>query len=565
MGKINKKVLVFLLLIALTLVGCDKTEEVVRKTMDNESKSVQLEKGGEINIPLTSIGTLNPIINQNESYYFFSKMVYESLFEINDEFNVEGLLVEDWKIEEAGRTINLKLRDDVYWHDGEKLTAEDVIWTIEVIKNAGSNSIHGDLWENGLGSYVPINIKRIIEATGEGRNLTISFDKAFSNNLEVLTFPVIPKHKFEDVKQALAKNNYPVVGTGPFKFESYEDKKEVALVANEKYRTGRPVLDGVRGKIFKTEDEIKTAFETGQVSMLVAKGSDWEKYTQSDSVTLLEYPSSKYEFLAFNFNKEIFQGERGLGLRRAIGHAVDKKSIMENGYLGHGEITDSPIHPNSWLYSSSVDNPKYDLGKAKKELKNAGWVDKDGEGFLVKEDGSRLSLVLLTNQLNPMRDVTSNIIKQNLENIGIEVRVEPKHEGKMKRTKEIVQQEWLEVSDRLAKGDFDIVISGWEMSPIQDLGFMFHSEEIGRNNFVKYKNEDLDRLLEKAFLDGYSREIKKENYRDVQDKIAEDVPYISLCYRNFVLLMNKNLVGEMKPQFFNPYRGIENISLKKNK
>ena len=78
------------------------------------------------------------------------------------------------------------------------------------------------------------------------------------------------------------------------------------------------------------------------------------------------------------------------------------------------------------------------------------------------------------------------------------------------------------------------------------------------------ENREKNKQIKKADS-SLNREIKKENYRDVQDKIAEDVPYISLCYRNFVLLMNKNLVGEMKPQFFNPYRGIENISLKKNK
>lgn len=563
MKRINKKILVLMLLVVIIMIGCEKTEEVVRSTMDGE-KSVQAEEGGELNLPLTSLGTLNPITNQNESYYFFSKLIYESLFEINDEFDVEGQLVEEWSIKDEGRTIDLKLKDDVYWHDGEKFTAEDVIWTINVIKNAGKGTIHGDLWETGLGSYVPINIKRIIEATGSGSDLSISFDKSFSNNLEILTFPIIPKHKWTGINQALSNENYPVVGTGPFKFESYQDKKEVRLVANEKYRDGKPNLDKIKGLIYKDEEEIRTAFETGQVSMLVAKGSDWEKYNQSDSINLLEYTSPKYEFIGFNFDKAIFQGEEGLKFRKAIGHAIDKESIMKNAYLDHGKVTDSPVHPDSWLYNSSVDNPKYDLGKAKGELKAGGWTEKDNEGFLIGEDGNRISLVLLTNQLNPMRDVSANIIKQNLENIGIEVKLEPKHDNGLNRTSEKIQEEWIEVSNRLERGEFDLAIAGWEMSPIQDLGFMFHSGEIKQNNFIRYKNEELDSLLEKTFIDGISRENKKENYRQIQEMIAEDLPYISLGYRDFILMMNKNLIGEMKPQFFNPYRGIENISLKAN-
>ena len=88
-------------------------------------KTYLAECGGQLILPLSPVETLNPLISENKSYHHFSKLIFEGLFELDNELNIENLLAKDYTMDEDGK-ISIQLRDDVYWHDGERFTAEDV-------------------------------------------------------------------------------------------------------------------------------------------------------------------------------------------------------------------------------------------------------------------------------------------------------------------------------------------------------------------------------------------------------------------------------------------------------
>ncbi|HEY8362719.1 MAG TPA: peptide ABC transporter substrate-binding protein [Tissierellaceae bacterium] len=571
----NKRfLLVFIALMILT-TGCQAQKEISNKDKENEKVNEVVEylpsEGGNVIIPLTNFDTLNPLMTENSSYYFFSKLIFEGLFDFDKNLNIVPQLAEEYSIDGDGRIIIINLKDNVYWHDGEKFTAYDVEFTINTIKYANADSTYRKIFSKSIGSFSPSDIRRIMDVSViDDYNIQITFDRAFSNNLEVLTFPIIPKHEFtkgkptnQDYRKALEIENYTPIGTGPFKFQSYEKTKEIILSSNENYRDGKPYISNIIGMVLDSEEDILTAFETGQIHMATTITVDWDKYESNSRINAYEFVSGNYEFLGFNFEKEIFSGDMGRSLRKAIAYGIDRQAIIQNLYLGHATQVDVPIHPDSWLLSDKANTYGYNLEFAKRELSKLGWQDVDNDGILEDENGNDITLNLLTNTYNLMRLNTAELIKEDLAKLGIAVNIIPEVAKKDDITEEDIENQWQEINDYLLKGDYDMVLLGWQLSVIPDLSFAFHSSQIQYNtNFIKYSNETMDNLLEKAFLDG-NRDNKVENYDELQSFIIEDLPYVSLFFKNKALLIDSKIIGEFDPTFFNPYRGIEKAYIPK--
>lgn len=572
----KKKIVYFLVLALLlgTMSGCGLDKNKVDNDENTEDVVDEIdytpEIGGEITLPLTTFNTLNPLMTENSSYYYFSKLIFEGLFEFDENLNTSNQLAEKYEIKDSGRTIDIKLKDDIYWHDGEKLTSQDVAFTVNTIKYANANNVYKEMFEQSIGSFSPSDIRRIVEVNViDDTNLVINFDRQFSNNLEVLTFPIIPSHVFNtgggnSYVKALQIEDYKPIGTGPFKFEKYDKMKQIELVANEDFRGSRPYIDKIVGKVFDSQEDILQAFETREVNMATTIGVDWDKYTQEDTIRSVEFISSNYEFLGFNFNKDIFSDETGIDIRRAITYAIDRQGIIEKVYLGHGTQIDVPIHPNSWLLSEEANQYGYNLDMAKEELEKLNLKDSNKDGIL-EIDGKNISLTLLTNTFNPLRLKTAKLIKEDLKKIGIQVEIypEPIEEGK-EASKEDIEKQWTEINEEIADGNYDMVLIGWKLSVIPDLSFAFHSSQIkSGTNFINYSNEAMDNTLEKAFLSGI-RESKKESYSELQKLIVEEIPYSSLLFKNKSLLLDSKIMGDLEPSFFNPYKGIENVYIPKD-
>ncbi len=568
--KYRKYLCLFLMiLLTVTAAGCVQDELNTGNTDVTEVAEDSVEynpvEGGQVVIPLTNFNTLNPLMTENSSYYFLSKLIYEGLFEFDNDLNIINQLAESYNIKDDGRTIEIKLKNNIFWHDGEKLKPEDVVFTVNTIKYASADSTYRQMFSSAMGLTNLSDIRRIIDVAITGNNdIVITFDRSFSNNLEILTFPIIPKHVFasgksgnNDYIKALEINDYKPIGTGPFKFEVYENMKEIKLSANENYRDGRPYIDEILGRVLESEEDILTAFETGQINMAITVGVDWDKYSQNSRIKTLEFVSSNYEFLGFNFRKELFSGEKGEGLRRAIAYGIDRQSIIHKLYLGHGTQVDVPIHPDSWLLSEKANTFGYNLDLAKEELKKLGYKDTNNDGILEDENGENISLKILTNSYNLMRLRTAEMIKDDLKKLGIDVNIYPENNKGEDIAVEDIQLQWDGVNQLLGTDDYDIALLGWQLSVIPDLSFAFHSSQIPYNtNFINYSNENMDRLLENVFLKS-SRDEKVKAYDELQSFMVKDLPYVSLFFKNKALLVDSKIVGELSPAFFNPYKGIE--------
>lgn len=548
------------------ITGCEGNIEETKESFEaNESDVYEYdpEYGGEIVLPITNTNSLNPLIVSNKSYYYFSKLIFESLFEYDENFNIVNQLVESYSFKD-NNTISIKLKDNVLWHDGEKLTAYDVAFTINTIKYSNEDSTYKKLWKSYIGNFNGADINNIMRPIViDELNLDIVFGFSFSHQLDVLTFPIIPRHVFVDnientksYEKALAVENYVPIGTGPYKFVNYEKYKKIQLESNKSYRNGRPYIDTITGMILEDEELALVSFETGQIDLAFSVGVDWEKFDQNSQINIIEYVSQGYEFLGFNFSNEVFS-KYGQGLRRAIAYGIDRQAIIENVYLGHATQIDVPIHPNSWILSEESNIYGYNIDMAKKELQNMGWKDIDLDGYYEDEEGNDVILTLTTNSFNDLRLKTAENIVENLKKVGIQVVKTYTEKIPDNLTEEMKENQWIELNEALEKGDFDMVLLGWNLSPVPELSFAFHSSQIESNsNFIRYSNEEMDSALLEAYI-ASNVEKKFEAYQDVQRLFLEELPYISLFFRNEALLLDSKIKGNIDPTFYDLYRNIE--------
>lgn len=235
--KYKRTTVVVLFLILILLTSCNIVENISQTedaSLDEsfDSSEFEPEYGGHIILPITKINSLNPLTVNNESYFYFSKLIFESLFDFDKNFNVIKELAEDYTFK-SDNVVSIRLKDNVYWHDGEKLRAEDVAFTINTIKYANNETAYKKMWKEFAGDYSYSNLNRIVDAKViDDLTIEIWFDNGVGNKLEILTFPIIPRHKFVDgaenvqaYQKALNEENYIPVGTGPYKFVSFQKSK----------------------------------------------------------------------------------------------------------------------------------------------------------------------------------------------------------------------------------------------------------------------------------------------------------------------------------------------------
>jgi peptide/nickel transport system substrate-binding protein len=395
------------------------TPQVVEKEV---TKVVEVEKvvtptpaaaGGEIIFGVTSdFATTIPTLSRDSTSASAQYLMYDGLFRIDPvELVPIPWLVTDWEVSDDQMTYTFNLRDDVRFHDGEPLTAEDAKFTLEALINPDHSSVlRGRL-----------NVISEVEVLD-----TYAFKVVLSQPYApLLTFfantgaQIIPKHLLEG-EDLLATDflNNPV-GTGPFKFKEWAAGDHMTLVANEDYFLGRPLLDSVVFRIVPDSASLVAALKTGEVDISGIGATDIPQVQGDPYLQVIEMPSDCFYTIGANLSQERFQDKR---VRQAIMYSLPREQMVAELLEGHGYITDSYILRKSWAYNPDTKPVyRYNPEKAKELLAEAGWVDTDGDG-VVEKDGEPFKFALLSyTGITPGYNET---IQQSLKDIGIEMDIQ---------------------------------------------------------------------------------------------------------------------------------------------
>ncbi|SNS85108.1 peptide/nickel transport system substrate-binding protein [Anaerovirgula multivorans] len=532
----NKKyfILSLVVIIAILMTACSpqeatNNEEEVEDIIENYEPA----DGGTLKVSVTRFNTLNPLFNNNYSLFQLHHLIYEGLVTFDTNMDIQPLLAEKWNVAADGQSIQFHLRKGVTWHDGEPFTAEDVIFTTNLIKGNIKNVSSNSVFRTSLQQIS--DIREVEEGV-----INITFSRPFSNGLEVMTFPILPKHLFEGNNVSrLTDMDFPMIGTGAFQLSDYETMRNIKLGRNENYWGQKPYIKEVDAVIVPDVESQLSVFENGDIDLAQPTSIDWAKYAKNKNVKVYEYVSRNYEFVGFNFKNSILKDKN---VRKAIAYGVDRHKLINNIYLGHGTVVDVPVYPLTSIYEEDSLQYGYNVDEAVELLEKSGYLSEGDHATRVNEEGTSLNFNLIANKDNVLREKAAFFIQEELERIGIQIDVE--------------LLEWEEFNDRVSKGSFDMILGGWDLSYIPDLSFAFHSTQMGGSNFISYYDETIDELLEEAFR-APSRTEKEKSYSQLQKHIAEELPYFSLFFKNGSIVVRDKVKGEIKPNNYNLFNGIE--------
>jgi len=486
------------------------------------------QKGGSLKVPVTQIGTWNPLLVDSVDVLNFMSLIYESVAALDENLRPVPALASGWEVSADGRLWTFSMRKDAKWHNGEPVAAEDVIFTFEALQSGLLDSYYQKhLYGNG-------NILEIGLRNNDLYTFYVRLAEPDSNLASKMTFPVVSKSYYVSVENMMKKKDdlsrLPV-GTGPYMIdrEHEYDGQSITLVRNEAWWGGETYIDKITGIVYSTNEEARNAFFNSEVDLVDTMAIYVNIHSVPDKVDLYKFMTNNYEFLGLNNSSPVLDD---INVRKAIAYAIDRKEIISKVYQNNAETVDVPIPPSHWLYNSTYRVYDYDAEKAVKLLRESGWGDIDGNGVLdklVNNQKIELNLKIITNSDNDFRRDTLNLIEKHLERVGFNVETQ------------IVDLEVL-ANEIIPEKAFDAILLGYHLDYALDLRFAFHSGEIGNgmSNFMGYASEELDSLLDAAAWSLDENELKL-NYEKLQQHMIKDLPVISLYFRTGSLLVNRRV------------------------
>ena len=474
-----------------------------------------------IYLSMGKVRTLNPMISRDEYTYIISKLIYDSLFELDEYLMPQKSLVESFSFSDDMLSLNIVLRQGILWHDGQELTASDVRFSIEAYMNLANanNTIFAD--------YVA-NIRSVTVDRGQTHSLTINFRSTSNVGLENLVFPILPAHQYRsiaDMQRNIAE--FEPKGTGPYRVLSYNNLSRLILEPNPYYHGDIP-RNNLEFLIFPDSSDAINLINVGTISLVINDNIERETKIHGMNANMVNFVSNRAEFLAFNMRNEFLSDKR---IRQAIAYAIDTREILETAYLNSGILSDTIYFPFFFGNQNSEELFAHDLERARTLLREAGVGDWGRTGYLQDRMGEPISIGILVNYDNPARLAAAQIIKNALDNLYL--------------YSYIIYCDWDEYIARINAGEFDIFIGGYAFNERYDLRHLLHSQH---NNILGFSNPEVDRLLDKM-QSGLTNEEKAMTFQELNAILQDEVPIYCLLYKTFGAISSVSLRGEISPRF----------------
>jgi peptide/nickel transport system substrate-binding protein len=427
----------------------------------------------------------------------------------------EPHLALSWESSEDGLAWTFYLRKNVHFHDGIEFTSKDVKFTLDKINDPSINSPYMSIFKN----FKDVEVK-------DKYTVEINLKYPLPSLLLYLNVGILPKHLLMGKDLIRAEFNYHPIGTGSFKMESWS-KDRIIVKANEDYFEGRPHLDKIIVKFFKTQGLIWAELMKETVDcVFLSHPKNYEIIGKIPYFTVHSFLNPYYYIVAFNKKSSYFNRKE---VRQALNYAVDKEKIITKVLRGKGQASSGTIYPQSLAYGKSIEPYPYDPKKAVQLLEKAGWRDTNGNHILDK-DGEEFDFVLLIVEGDDVSRDCALLIQQQLLDIGIRMKVKslsfPIMYEKFLSTKKFDASLLTMISN-----DPDKNYTWWHSSQI-DRGF----------NVFSYKNKKIDELLDKGRTT-LDREERKEIYLQFQREILDDPPGVFLFWRDFLIGIHKRFKG----------------------
>ncbi|MDR2898859.1 MAG: peptide ABC transporter substrate-binding protein, partial [Clostridiales bacterium] len=487
--KFRKYNILFLVTLILTLLsGCqymtaieqarveEETAILPAKSYEDNTRQVSNTNrlGAGLTLAMRPPKTLNPLVNEDITVDAVLKLMFEPLFTLGEDGSSVPYLASGFGFNPEGDTATIFLNDNIFFSDGIQLTAADVVFSFETIKEYEETSLYG-------GMVSQISHMQVVDNS----TLTVVFDRPQGGMLFSLCFPVIPRHYYTERTDVGSITDYEPVGSGPYILSHIKPVSEMELSVNEFYHGEAAHINNVNVIVTDSHETDMQAFDQGLIDAVDSDMLSFGFYSGANDIETIPYNTNEYNFLGFNFDNILFEDNR---LREAIASCLDRERIKESVYLDHALLADSPVNPESFMAAEDPVRYPYDLNHASDLLFQAGYRDNDLDGKLDREIGGvalNLTFRLLVNQENPQKLKIASDLKENMEALGLYLTVDSCN--------------YETYVQKLEQGEFDMFLGTANFGNKPDFRFLFHSESIAYGqNYFNYQSDELNGYIAEA-------------------------------------------------------------------
>lgn len=502
-------ILLCIMLIAGTITGCNQNKEVT----SNDTPETNVGNDFIFCLPY-DITLLDPqnVVGTWDMLAILN--IHDPLVRMDAQGNIYPALAEKWEMSEDGLEYRFYLRKDVKFQDGSPLTASDVKFSLDRAKSKPT----AKRMTSFMDEIEVINDNEI--------KLTLKYPCAGAlKYLSLANNCIVSEKILNEIGEDEYKNN--PCGTGPFKFEKWDQGDKLVLSANKDYYLGAPKIDRLIIKTIKESTTASIALENGEVDAIIGVPEIMKQnILDNPKLDFLETPGISFWTITFNTQLAPFDNKL---VRRAIYMAIDPQEIVDVALDGQGLVADIAIHPNSYGYVDDVKRHEYNIEKAKELLKEAGYPDGLSTQIYVRED--------FTQKIG-------QVLQQQLSKIGIKLEVVVMERGA-----------WL-ADIREGKltmypmGLGDLILDA--EIPLST----FDSAGIGSTNYSRFSNAEYDSLIAELV-----REIDAEKRKEIIRKMLliekEETPRVPLFFQISNIAFNKEFKGiEPYPTNFYYFYGV---------
>jgi len=561
----------------------DTVQDILMNTQDivvldgTEKVSLRYDESGEaayggwmVRHMLSDPQALNPYTSSDAGASTVLQHIFDTLLYSDHEppYKLRGKVAKGYpQISEDKLSYTFDLRKNVFFSDGRPMTAEDVLFSMKVIKNPRVLAPH-------LRNYYSAVIDVFVE--DDGRVTFVCDEPYFRNDVSLGFFEIIPRHFYdpEGLLDPVAISslidgywetgphrerverfadqfnqgfNRKVLGSGPYRVDDVErdvvTQQKVVLTRNVDYWAAGyddlPPSGHVDKIVFKIINNTDAAFielTNGNIDYhslrpLEFKEKSWSYEFNNRFLKGIQY-SGGYTYIGWNNDHPIFKDKR---VRQAMTHLTDRQSMVENLLFGLAETVEGPISKFRPEYNHDLTPYNYDYERALDLLDAAGWVDVDDDGILDKEiDGEKVNFrfELLINSGNQIRKDIALTLQSELADIGIECQVR--------------ELDWSIFLQRVKSKDFAAMVLGWSsgVKYAPDMYQIWHSSQAADqgSNAISFINAEADSLLE-AYRREFDAEKRIAFYRRFQEILYDEQPYTFLWKSRVAQAYSRRFAG----------------------
>lgn len=467
---------------------------------------------------------INPVLSQTtEADADLSQLVYSSLFSYDDDGKIKESLSERYDIADEGKKYIVKLREGVLWHDGRKLTADDVVFTFRTIQDPSYRSSFRANWQG-------------VEVSKEDESTVIFLlKKPYFDFLENLTVGILPKHVWEAIspeKFALADVNLNPIGSGPFRIEGFKKDSNGTILSYElrsfpEYFGGAPFIQKMILYFYRSEDELLSAYNRREIlGMNNATPEKLPIVSEKQNTIIRELIQPRVFAVFLNEKKNAALADERV--RRALALATDREAIIREVLGGRGMAAYSLFSPGMNAYSNAGEAYTFRPEEAVKVLEEAGWK-LNAEGVREK-DGVRIEFEIAAPNWAELVK-TAHMLENGWNKVGARVSV---------RVLESVSDAQRTIRSR----EYAALLYGLAMTFEPDPYSFWHSSQTGEleHNFAMFSDKRADELLSNAreTLDANTR---IGMYRELQEILANKMPAIFLYSPKYLYVQKDDIRG----------------------